>query len=216
MYSKFLMIIQAMEIKERIIAKAREQFFRYGVKSVTMDDIASELGISKKTIYQHYEDKDAIVNQLMLGEMANDKCEWEALNQNSKNVIEKTVKSMDIFKQVFSEINPSTFFDIKKYHPKTWELFQEHKQNFILGAIKQDLIEGIEQGFFRPEIKVDILAKMRMEQIELGFDPQIYPPNKFTVVEVELTLLDHFIRGVLTEKGLEVYQAYQQLAADNK
>jgi TetR/AcrR family transcriptional regulator, cholesterol catabolism regulator len=210
------MIIQAMEIKERIIAKAREQFFRYGVKSVTMDDIASELGISKKTIYQHYEDKDAIVHQLMLGEMENDKCDWELLNQNSKNVIEKTVKSMDIFKQVFSEINPSTFFDIKKYHPKTWELFQEHKQNFILVAIKQDLIEGIEQGFFRPEIKVDILAKMRMEQIELGFDPQIFPPNKFTVVEVELTLLDHFIRGVLTEKGLEEYQAYQQLVAVSK
>jgi TetR/AcrR family transcriptional regulator, cholesterol catabolism regulator len=199
-----------LEIKERIIAKAREQFFRYGVKSVTMDDIAGELGISKKTIYQHFEDKDAIVHQLMLTEMDQDKCDWDILNESSKNVIEKTVKSMDIFKQAFTEINPSTFFDIKKYHPKTWALFQEHKQNFILGAIRQDLLEGIEQGFFRPEIKVDILAKMRMEQIELGFDPQMFPPNKFSIIEVELTMLDHFIRGVLTEKGLEVYQAYQK------
>jgi TetR/AcrR family transcriptional regulator, cholesterol catabolism regulator len=199
-----------LEIKERIIAKAREQFFRYGVKSVTMDDIAGELGISKKTIYQHFEDKDAIVHQLMLTEMDQDKCDWDILNESSKNVIEKTVKSMDIFKQAFTEINPSTFFDIKKYHPKTWALFQEHKQNFILGAIRQDLLEGIEQGFFRPEIKVDILAKMRMEQIELGFDPQMFPPNKFSIIEIELTMLDHFIRGVLTEKGLEVYQAYQK------
>jgi TetR/AcrR family transcriptional regulator, cholesterol catabolism regulator len=199
-----------LEIKERIIAKAREQFFRYGVKSVTMDDIAGELGISKKTIYQHFEDKDAIVHQLMLTEMEQDKCDWDILNESSKNVIEKTLKSMDIFKQAFTEINPSTFFDIKKYHPKTWALFQEHKQNFILGAIRQDLLEGIEQGFFRPDIKVDILAKMRMEQIELGFDPQMFPPNKFSIIEVELTMLDHFIRGVLTEKGLEVYQAYQK------
>ncbi len=199
-----------MEIKERIIAKAREQFFRYGVKSVTMDDIASELGISKKTIYLHFEDKDDIVHQLMLSEMEQDKCDWEALNGSSQNVIEKTMKSMDIFKQTFTEINPSTFFDIKKYYPKTWEAFQEHKQNYILGAIRQDLLEGIEQGFFRPDVKVDILAKMRLEQIELGFDPQIFPPNKFSIVEVELTMLDHFIRGVLTEKGLEVYQAYQK------
>jgi TetR/AcrR family transcriptional regulator, cholesterol catabolism regulator len=199
-----------LEIKERIIAKAREQFFRYGVKSVTMDDIAGELGISKKTIYQHFEDKDAIVHQLMLTEMEQDKCDWDILNESSKNVIEKTVKSMDIFKQAFTEINPSTFFDIKKYHPKTWALFQEHKQNFILGAIRQDLLEGIEQGFFRPDIKVDILAKMRMEQIELGFDPQMFPPNKFSIIEIELTMLDHFIRGVLTEKGLEVYQTYQK------
>jgi TetR/AcrR family transcriptional regulator, cholesterol catabolism regulator len=199
-----------LEIKERIIAKAREQFFRYGVKSVTMDDIAGELGISKKTIYQHFEDKDDIVHQLMLSEMEKDKCDWDELNESSKNVIEKTMKSMDIFKQAFTEINPSTFFDIKKYHPKTWALFQEHKQNFILGAIRQDLLEGIEQGFFRPDIKVDILAKMRMEQIELGFDPQMFPPNKFSIIDVELTMLDHFIRGVLTVKGLEVYQAYQK------
>jgi TetR/AcrR family transcriptional regulator, cholesterol catabolism regulator len=108
-----------LEIKDRIIAKAREQFFRYGVKSVTMDDIASELGISKKTIYQHFEDKDDIVHQMMQIEMANDKCEWEDLEKVSKNIIEKSVKSMDFFKQAFTEINPSAFFDIKKYHPKT-------------------------------------------------------------------------------------------------
>ena len=205
-----------MEIKERIIAKAREQFFRYGVKSVTMDDIARELGISKKTIYQHFEDKDAIVHQLMMGEMLQDKCEWEDLCKISKNVIEKMVKSMELIKKAFAEINPSTFFDIKKYHPKTWELFQAHKQNFILESIRQELLEGIEQGFYRPDIKIEILAKMRLEQVELGFDPQMFPPNKFSLIDVELTMLDHFIRGILTPKGLEVYQEYMQLEAGKK
>lgn len=202
-----------MEIKERIIAKAREQFFRYGIKSVTMDDIAAELGISKKTIYLHFEDKDAIVHQLMLAEMATDKCEWEELDKTSKNVIEKMGKSMDIIRQAFAEINPSAFFDIKKYHPKTWQLFQDHKQNFIMDSIRRELLEGIEQGFFRTDIKVEILVRMRMEQIEMGFDPDLFPPTKFSIVEVELTMLDHFIRGVLTEKGLEVYQ---QLAVSSK
>ena len=197
-----------MEIKDRIIAKAREQFFRYGVKSVTMDDIANELGISKKTIYQHFEDKDDIVYQLMLSEMNQDKCDWEELEKNSKDVIERTVKSMDLIKQAFTEINPATFFDIKKYHPKSWQIFQDHKQNFILVSIIKDLKDGIEQGYFRPEIKVDILAKMRLEQIELGFDPQVFPPHKFNIVEVELTMLDNFFRGILTEKGLKVYQEY--------
>ncbi|MCU0471341.1 MAG: TetR/AcrR family transcriptional regulator [Arcicella sp.] len=198
-----------MEIKERIIQKARELFFRFGIKSVTMDDIATELGISKKTIYQHFEDKDEIVYQLMMAEMQQDQCDWEMLNTTSSNVIEKTVKSMDIFKQAFSEINPSTFFDIKKYHPRTWKLFQEHKQNFILEMLKKDLLEGIEHGFFRHDIKVDILAKMRLEQVEMGFDQQIFPANKYSIVDVELTMLDHFIRGILTEKGLEIYQQYQ-------
>jgi TetR/AcrR family transcriptional regulator, cholesterol catabolism regulator len=195
-----------LEIKDRIIAKSRELFFRYGVKSVTMDDIASDLGISKKTIYQHFEDKDDIVHQMMEIEMANDKCEWEDLEKVSKNVIEKSVKSMEFFKQAFTEINPSAFFDIKKYHPKTWQLFQDHKQNFILASIIKDLKEGIEQGFFRPEIKVDILAKMRLEQIEIAFDPHLFPTNKFSVVDVEITMLDHFFRGIMTEKGLKVYE----------
>jgi AcrR family transcriptional regulator len=198
-----------LEIKERIIVKAREQFFRYGIKSITMDDIASELGISKKTIYQHFEDKDELVYQMMLIEIANDECEWECLNKASANVIEKMVKSMELCKHSFTEINPSTFFDIKKYHPRTWNLFQEHKQNFILGLIQKDLIEGVSQGLFRPDIKVEILARMQMEQIEISFDPQIFPSNKFKVIDVQITMFDHFIRGLLTEQGLKVYQQYQ-------
>ena len=205
-----------MEIKERIIAKAREQFFRYGVKSVTMDDIATELGISKKTIYQHFGDKDAIVHQLMMAEMANDMCEWNDLDESSNNVIEKIVKSMDIIRKAFAEINPSTFFDIKKYHPKTWQLFQEHKQNFIMESIRKELLQGIEQGFFRADIKVEILVRMRLEQIEIGFDPHLFPPNKFSLIEVELTLLDHYIRGILTPKGLEVYQEFMHNALNSK
>ena len=205
-----------MEIKERIIAKAREQFFRYGVKSVTMDDIATELGISKKTIYQHFGDKDAIVHQLMMAEMANDMCEWNDLDESSNNVIEKIVKSMDIIRKAFAEINPSAFFDIKKYHPKTWQLFQEHKQNFIMESIRKELLQGIEQGFFRADIKVEILVRMRLEQIEIGFDPHLFPPNKFSLIEVELTLLDHYIRGILTPKGLEVYQEFMHNALNSK
>ena len=208
--------IKKLEIKERIIAKAREQFFRYGVKSITMDDIARELGISKKTIYQHFEDKDAIVHQLMMAEMANDKCEWDELDGSSNNVIEKIVKSMDIIRQAFAEINPSAFFDIKKYHPKTWQLFQDHKQNFVMESIRKELLQGIEEGFFRADIKVEILVRMRMEQIEMGFDPQIFPPNKFSLIEVELTMLDHYIRGILTPKGLEIYQEFMHNAFNNK
>jgi AcrR family transcriptional regulator len=207
MFQEFLAYIK-LEIKDRIIAKARELFFRYGVKSVTMDDIASDLGISKKTIYLHFEDKDDIVYQLMLWEMNQDKCDWDDLEKTSKDVIERTVKSMELIKQAFTEINPTAFFDIKKYHPKSWQIFQDHKQNFILASIIKDLKDGIEQGYFRPDIKVDILAKMRLEQIELGFDPQVFPPQKFSIVEVELTMLDNFIRGILTEKGLQVYQEY--------
>jgi len=89
------------------------------------------------------------------------------------------------------------------------EYFQEHKQRFIFENLKKDLVEGIEQGYFRPEIKIDILAKMRLEQIEMGFDPHIFSITQHTLVEVQLELLDHFIRGVLTNKGTQIYNEYQ-------
>jgi TetR/AcrR family transcriptional regulator, cholesterol catabolism regulator len=199
-----------LEIKERIINKSRELFFRYGVKSVTMDDIANALGISKKTIYLHFVDKDDIVYQLIAEEMSQDKCDWDALENTSIDVIDRMVKSMDLFKQAFTEINPSTLFDIKKYHPRAWDLFQEHKQNFVLEKIKQDLIEGIAQGVFRTEINVELLSRMRLEQIEMGFDPTIFSQTQFSLVEVQIELLDHFIRGVLTHKGTLIYNEYQQ------
>jgi hypothetical protein len=83
-------------------------------------------------------------------------------------------------------------------------------------SIRKELLQGIVQGFFRSEIKVEILVRMRMEQIEIGFDPQLFPPNKFSLIEVELTMLDHYIRGILTPKGLEIYQEFMLKALNNK
>ena len=77
-------------------------------------------------------------------------------------------------------------------------------------------MQGIKEGFFRHDIKVEILVRMRMEQIEIGFDPQLFPPNKFSLIEVELTMLDHFIRGILTPSGLEVYQEFMHNTINDK
>ena len=83
-------------------------------------------------------------------------------------------------------------------------------------SVRKELLQGIEQGFFRADIKVEILVRMRLEQIEIGFDPHLFPPNKFSLIEVELTMLDHYIRGILTPKGLEVYQEFMYNALNNK
>lgn len=179
-----------------------------------MDDIASELGISKKTIYQHFADKDEIVYQVMLQEMHNDKCEHQALEQQSENVIDKIVKATNVMREQLGSVNPSLFFDLKKYYPRAWQIFQEYKQNFLLETIRQDFIQGIKEGVFRPEINVEILSHLRMEQIEFGFDMQALPTNKYTLFEIQYVFLDHFVRGILSEKGKVLYEAYlhKQLA----
>lgn len=199
-----------MEIKERILEKATEMCFRFGVRSVTMDDIAKALGISKKTIYQHFEDKDEVIFKIMETEMSKDKCEWDELGNTSKNTIEKMINAQNLMKKSMEGMNPSIFLDIKRFHTRAWGLFQKHKHEFILKTITDDINTGIAEGLFRENINVDFMGRYRLEQVEMGFDPAIFPIEKYSMAEIQTTLMDHFIRGILTEKGLNQYNTYQQ------
>jgi TetR/AcrR family transcriptional regulator, cholesterol catabolism regulator len=199
-----------MEIKERILNKATEMCFKYGIRSVTMDDIAKELGISKKTIYQNFEDKDEIIFQIMQTEMEKDKCEWADLGKISKNLLDKMTNALKLMRKTMVGMNSAIIFDIKRYHPRAWALFQNHKNHIIKDNVTRDLNEGIKEGMFRDDINVEFMATYRIQQVEMGFNPEIFPTNKFDLVEIQTTLMDHFIRGILTEKGLKQYNSYQK------
>lgn len=195
-------------MRERILQETEELTFRYGIKSVAMDDIARELGISKKTIYQHFEDKDAIILAVVRSHFEKERCIALEKQAEAKDPIQEVVWSSEMMRQQMAEMNPTVMFDMKKYHPKAWELFAEFKNNFVQSFIKENLLRGIEEGLYRNDINIEILAKMRLELVEIGFDPQVFPTAKFNMMDIQLVFLDHFIRGVVTEKGLELYQKY--------
>ncbi len=195
-------------MRERILQKTEELTFRYGIKSVAMDDIARELGISKKTIYQHFEDKDVIILAVVRSHFEKERCIALEKQAEAKDPIQEVVWSSEMMRQQMAEMNPTVVYDMKKYHPKAWELFAEYKNNFMQEFIKQNLVKGIEAGLYRQDVNIEILAKMRLELVEIGFDPQVFPASKFNMMEIQLVFLDHFIRGVVTEKGLELYQKY--------
>jgi AcrR family transcriptional regulator len=204
-----------VELKERILHKAEQLFFRFGVKSVTMDDIARELGVSKKTIYQHFPDKDEMVYQTVLLEMEKDQCEFETLRAGNYNAIERIMYGTEMMRLQFADMNPSLIYDIQKYHPRAWQVFQDHKHDFILNGIREELRQGVTEGLFRADLDVEVLARLRLEQFELGFNHQVYPAGQFTLVQVQLAFADHFIRGIVTEKGLALYDAYQRTQQTN-
>jgi TetR/AcrR family transcriptional regulator, cholesterol catabolism regulator len=192
-----------MEIKQRILQKATELFFKWGVRSVTMDDIAQALGISKKTIYQHFSDKDEIVYQVMVQQVQEDKCEMESLDQCS--LIEKAKKFVEMIQIQLTGVNPSLFNDIRKYHPRAWQVFETHRNQFLLDSVRKDLVQGIEEGVFRSDIQVEVLARLRMMEIDMGFDTTIFPPEQFNIIDTQLAFFDHFMRGIFTEKGIKYY-----------
>jgi AcrR family transcriptional regulator len=197
-----------MEVRERILKAAEELFTKFGIRSVTMDEIASELGISKKTIYLHFEDKDAIVHEVATLRMRCDQFESEKIYKEAENPIDEVFREIEMFKHHAAALNPVVVYDLKKYYPKTWQLFQQHKQTVFLEITKRNLREGVEQGLYRKVINIEVLSRLRMEEIDIAFDQSAYPHEKFNQFEVQKIFIDHFLRGIITEKGLEIYQQY--------
>lgn len=200
-----------MEPKDRILKGAEELFFKYGIKSITMDDIAKHLAISKKTIYQYYSDKNEMLEVLMKNKMKTNQLEFEQLAKNSENVIEEVFAIMKHMGNMFSQMNPNFFYDLQKYHPATWNLFKQFKEECVEQMVEDSVKRGIKQGFVRTDINTRVIARLRMEEIEMGFNPQTFPPDKFKIIEVQLALLEHFLHGICTLKGHKLINKYKEI-----
>lgn len=202
--------MEEADIKSKILKGAESLFMKYGVRSISMDDIARHLSVSKKTLYQHFEDKEDIVTICCQSHIEGVSREFQEIEHVAENAIEELAKISLCLKQNSEEMNPTLLFDLQKYHPKAWSVWLDHKNKFIRESVVRNLKQGIEEGYFRPEIKVEIIAAMRLELVQLAFDDQLFPPSKFKVAEVQMQIFDHFVYGLVTEKGRKLYQKYKE------
>lgn len=200
-----------METKDRILLGAQELFFKYGIKSVTMDDIAKHLAISKKTIYQFFEDKNEVVVSLMRAELQKNEKDFLQVQERSENVIQEIFSIMDHITVMFNKTNPNVFYDLQKYHPEAWKMFREFKEKCMTEMVERSIEQGIKDGLVREDVNPKILAKLRIEQVEMGINPGVFPPDKFNMTEVQLSLLDHFLHGICTLKGHKLVNKYKEL-----
>src|ERR1700761_4151818 len=196
---------------ERIIEGGEELFLKAGIKSVTMDDIAKHLGISKKTIYHFFKDKNELVIALVKKKLWEDEEQMCAIIEQSSNVIEEMINMMKCSEEIFSRINPIVIHDMQKYHPDAWKQFQKFKSEVLVGKLEELFSKGIKQGYIRPEIDVKILAKMRVAQFELGFDPSVFPVAEFSPWKVQYQFLEHFNYGICTLKGYKLLNQYKNI-----
>ncbi|GAB2495152.1 TetR/AcrR family transcriptional regulator [Algoriphagus taiwanensis] len=196
-----------METRKKILEVARDQFSRYGVRTVTMEEIARMVGISKKTIYQEFLDKKDLVTEVFKEILEEDRKKMVHILEQEDGVIDHLVKMSQMMRERLSSINPMVIMEIQKYFPEAWKMFEEFKQQ----AIKADLINVMEKGkrlgYFREEIDTSILAKVRMDQITSAFDPANFANPEYNFVEEQLVLMDHFLHGIFTEKGRLAYHS---------
>lgn len=197
-------------MKDRIVKAALNLFWRYGVKSVTMDDIAKDLGISKRTIYQHYPDKEAILKVVIQEELSSQQCEMEILGEQTDNPIEQMLRGTDKMRVAMANMNPTLLYDIRKYYPESWVLFQAYKHQVLIKGTRDNLIAGKDEGWYRSDIDVEVLALLSIQEFEIAFDPTIFPPDKFHMIHVHIQFVHHFLRGIMSEKGFTFYNQIQQ------
>jgi AcrR family transcriptional regulator len=198
-----------MDNKERILSKAHELFIRYGIRSVSMDDIANQLGMSKKTLYQYYADKDELVNAVIGNMLEQNKTQCFECGKGSENAIHEVFLSFEMVEAMLAEMNPSLLFDMQKYHPVAFKKFEDFRSQFLYKLIKENLEQGMEEELYREDIDVDILTRFRIYSIMLSMDSEVFPSNKSKLIYIEQQLIEHFLYGLATPKGQKLIQKYK-------
>lgn len=199
-----------MDVKEYLIEEADRLFCQYGFKSVTMDDIAKHVGMSKKTIYQHFKDKDELVNILIKEKLNSQDHAMKEASINAENAVHEIFYAIENMSNLLNSVNPKLFYDLQKYHPTAWVYFKNFKEKTLTERIRQNLKRGVAEGYYRAEIEVDILTQMRLDQINLIFNQHDnYTNNQYNIAQVMITLTAHFLYGISNLKGLELIKQYQ-------
>jgi len=199
-----------MDIRERIQVKAQELFMQYGIRSVSMDDIATQLGMSKKTIYQYFSDKDELVDAVLDGEIHEMQGNCMDCTKHAYDAIHEMFLALDHVEEQLRHINPIVLYDLEKFHFKTFQKFQQHKQKFLYDIIKHNIEWGMREELYRPELQVDTISKFRIESIMIPFNIVVFPPSKYNVADVTREIIEHFIYGLATPKGYKLIQKYKQ------
>lgn len=198
-----------MEPKERILEKADELFNRYGIRSVSMDDIAAQLGMSKKTLYQYYADKDELVTGVFTAIMEHNKNGCLESRKMSENALHEVFLSFDRVQEMFANMNPAVLYDMEKYHPGCFKKFKEFLNGFMYQMIKSNIEKGVEEGIYREDIDIDILTRYRIHSIMMSFNPEMFPNNRTHLLHIEQQLLEVFLNGIATAKGQKLIQKYK-------
>lgn len=183
---------------------------RYGIRSVSMDEIANHLGMSKKTIYQFFSDKDALVEAVIDIEISDTTSECEEHRKRSENPVHEVFLAVDMTQELLKNMNPALMYDLEKYHSGAFQKISEHKNKFLFDIIRTNLEKGIEDELYRPEINVDILTRYRLATTFLMFNPEVFVLGKNSLPQVMEEISDNFLYGIVTAKGLKLIHKYKQ------
>ena len=199
-----------------VLERVRELFFKYGVRSVSMDDICRDLGISKKKLYQFFSSKNELVEKLLELERQNFEIIFDTYSFEGVNAIDILLTVSKEVGERFRDVSPSMTFDLKKYYPDIYHKHIEERIDFIFKKIQINLEKGINQGVYRDDLSVELVARLYIRRLIDLHNPEFFPADKFSFHTLFDAMFDNFIRGIANPKGIEYYEKQKRKVNFNK
>jgi len=190
---------------EKILEGCEKLFRKFGIKSLSMDDIARELGMSKKTIYLHVSDKNDLVIKTFAHILNLNESKCSKIHDNSLNPVEEILFLSRSISEETKGINPTVFYDLRKFYPEAWLLFENHSNQFIYIQIKDNLSKGKVQGFYRTDINEDIIARLYISMVQTISNPELFSNIDYNFSNVYNEMIKYHFHGICTDKGREIF-----------
>lgn len=189
---------------QRIVEGSARVFWTNGIRSVTMDDIAGELGISKKTLYLYVKDKSDLVTKVLQFTSARYHAHVTAIQEQGLNAIDEMFAIAQYISAEVSKLHPSLYFDLAKYYPEACRIMDQGKQVEVVRQVAQNMEKGMREGYYREDLNVPLLAKLYMVRFDQAMSvEQAKLAERYSMSEINWELFRYHIRGIASKKGLD-------------
>jgi len=193
-----------MEDREQhILAESGKIFMRLGIRSVNMDDIAQHLRISKKTLYQYVKDKNELVQRTVKQIADHHRTCILGICAQGHNAIDESFEITRWVAGQIGQMHPSVHFDLQKYHPEVWDMLESTERADIYLCIADNLRKGVDEGLYRDDLDIDVIARIYISRFDVTFDGKLFPADKYKFEDVIWELFRYHTRGIASDQGLK-------------
>jgi len=195
-----------MEMENKILDQTFLLVMRYGIKSVSMDDISKGIGISKKTIYQYFENKKTLITNVMVNHIEKDKNDLTTITAKSINAIDEMVGIAKHVMQFLRGMSPSLMYDIQKYYPGVWTKVEKEHFDFLKQTVTKNIERGQSEGIYNVDLNADVVSKLYVKQSLALADQSFFPLSEYSRIDLFKNMVTYHIRGLMNDNGRNIAQ----------
>lgn len=196
-----------MDYKEKnIVASALELFKQYGIRSVSLDDICVRAALSKKTLYRFFSNKAELIEKVIQYKMEQAVVNLQKRKSINWNALDELLEHSKYVHQHINQVNPAFLYDLNKYYPEIYRQFIQKKREKVLIDVKENLRQGIKEGFYRNDLKIELVALLYVQKLEDMHNPEFISSGNFSFERIFEVMFENHIRGIANKAGIDYYE----------